>query len=1308
MATLVLSLAGAAIGAKVGGAVLGLSGMVIGRAIGATLGRVIDQRLMGRGAAAVETGRIDRLRVTGAGEGVPLPRLWGRMRVAGHVIWASDFREIRTPARRSKSKAPPRPTEAPRYTLSLAIALCEGEIAGVGRIWADGAEIGREALNLRLYPGSADQQPDPAIAAVEGLENTPAYRGTAYVVIEGLDLAPWGNRVPNLSFEVVRPAEAPGTTTLQEAVRGVAWMPGSGEHALATTPVQLREGGDLLGAVSRQTTSANRNAPGEATDFDNALRALQTDLPRAKSSVLIVSWFGSDLRAGDCRIEPKVEFAGRASTGQDWSVAGRTRAATPEVPRLAGAPVYGGTPGDASVVEAIRALRAAGQAVVFYPFILMEQLAGNGLPDPYSDAEHQPPLPWRGRITLSQAPGRPGSPAGTPQAEAEVAAFFGTAQPGDFAVGNGTVGYSGPDEWRYRRFILHYAALCAAAGGVDAFCIGSEMVGLTTIPGPGGSFPAVARMVQLLADVRAILGPEVKLTYAADWSEYWGCQDGQGSRHFHLDPLWSHPDCDAIAIDNYMPLSDWRDGAGHLDEGAGSIHALDYLKANVAGGEGYDWFYASDRDRQLQIRTPITDGAGGEPWVFRTKDIRSWWENLHYDRPNGVRAAEPTAWVPRSKPVWFTEYGCAAIDKGTNQPNKFLDPKSSESALPYFSDGRRDDLMQMQYLRAMAEYWTDPANNPESDLYEGRMIDWDRTHVWAWDARPWPWFPGNRALWSDAANWARGHWITGRAANQPLASVVAEICLASGLAPADFDVSALHGVVRGYAVPSTASGRAMLQPLMLAHGIEAVERAGRLVFRLRDGVQAQALDPGALVAREGGALEVVRAARAETVGRVRLAHVDTNGSFETRAVEAVIPDEPAAEVAETELALALLPSEARAATRRWLAEARIARDAARFALPPSSDLGPGDVVALPAPDGARLWRIDRVDLAGAREVEAVRVEPGPYRGGLEGDDEPDPIAHRAPAGVTAALLDLPLMTGDEAPQAPHLAATASPWSGPVAAWQGAFPAGEFSLAGTVLSPAALGVTETALPAWRPALWQRGAGLVVRMPAGADLSARERAEVLDGANLLALGTGADWELVQFAGAELVGPGLWRLTDLLRGQFGTDAVRPAEWPAGALAVLVDPAVRQVDLPLALRAQPRRWRVGPADLPPDDPALAERVEAFRGVGLRPYAPVHLRARRAAPGAALNLRWTRRTRLGGDDWEAWEVPLAEEAERYLVRVIHAGDVAREVEVAAPVWSYAPATQAADGVTGPFELRVAQISAVWGPGPFAAVAVEG
>ena len=198
--------------------------------------------------------------------------------------------------------------------------------------------------------------------------------------------------------------------------------------------------------------------------------------------------------------------------------------------------------------------------------------------------------------------------------------------------------------------ILHYAHLCAAAGGVDAFLIGSELRGLTTIRDGATNYPVVSALKQLAGDVATILGAGTAISYAADWSEYFGHQptDGSGDLFYHLDPLWSAPDIHFIGIDNYLPLSDWRDGFDHADAQAGwaSIRDLDYLRSNIEGGEGFDWFYASEADRTAQTRTSITDGAYNKPWVFRPKDIRAWWSNAHYDRPGGVESTTPTGWDP--------------------------------------------------------------------------------------------------------------------------------------------------------------------------------------------------------------------------------------------------------------------------------------------------------------------------------------------------------------------------------------------------------------------------------------------------------------------------------------------------------------------------------------------------------------------------------------------------------------------------------------------------------------------------------------
>ncbi|MDZ7908802.1 MAG: glycoside hydrolase TIM-barrel-like domain-containing protein [Gemmobacter sp.] len=1288
MATLLLSAAGAAIGSGFGGSVLGLTGAVIGRAVGATLGRVIDQRLLGAGAEAVEMGRVERFRLMGASEGTALAQVYGRTRLAGQVIWATRFLETASKSGGGKGASRPKVTSY-SYSLSLALALCEGPVGGIGRIWADGVEIRPSDLNLRLYHGTEDQLPDPKIAAVEGTDRAPAYRGLAYVVIEDLELAPYGNRVPQLSFEVIRPAQgdlAGAVGDLAQAVRAVALIPGTGEYALATTKVHYADGDDA-------TVSANVNSGSGRSDLETSLDQLQTELPRVGSVSLVVSWFGDDLRCGQCQIRPKVEQAQLEGAGMAWHVAGLKREDGVEVARVDGRQIYGGTPADGAVIEAIVELKRRGQEVMFYPFILMEQLPGNALPDPWTGAEGQPPLPWRGRITLDAAPGMPGSADGTAAAAAEVADFLGSAMPGHFEWREGRMRYDGPEEWRYRRFILHYAHLCAAAGGVDAFCIGSEMRALTQIRGAGHSFPAVTALRQLAAEVRAILGPQTRISYAADWSEYFGYHV-EADVYFHLDPLWADPNVDFVGIDNYMPLSDWRDGETHADAGWGSLYRLDYLMANVEGGEGHDWYYDSAEAARLQRRRPITDGAHQEPWVFRYKDLRGWWSQHHHDRIGGVRQALPTDWVPGSKPIVFTEYGCAAIDRGANEPNKFLDPKSSESALPKFSDGRRDDLMQMQYLRAFHAYWADPARNPQANLYDGRMIDMARAHVWAWDARPFPAFPNRASLWSDGDNYARGHWLNGRASGLPLAAVVAAICEAAGLVAVD--VSDLQGMVRGFDLAGLGTARAALQPLMLAYGFEAVERDGVLRFVMRRGVAVADLteDDFALSDEIGGSIERTRAPESESLGRVLVGHIEAEADFALREAEMRHPDAPVPVVAQTDLPLVLTRAEGMATAERWLAEARVARDVARFDLPPSRGrFGPGDVLRH---EGAH-WRIDRVEQGELRLIEATRTEPGLFR-------PSDPVEERvlqaeplAEVPAYPVFLDLPLLTGQEVPHAPHVAIAERPWPGQVAVWSSSEDAG-YRLNRTVEVSATVGRSQTALAAAPPGLWDRGAALRVKLGTGQLASASETA-VLNGANAMAIGhpAGGDWEVFQFTTATLVGPATYDLTGRLRGQLGSDGVMPAEWPVGSQVVLLDEALVQLELAASARGLSRHYRVGRASRSYDDQLVRHVERAFAGVGLRPYRPAHLRA--TAVGGDLRLTWLRRTRIDGDSWEAPDVPLGEERERYLLRLRSGGVILREETLSAPEWTYGAAQRAADGAG--VVIEVAQISASFGPGPF-------
>ena len=766
----------------------------------------------------------------------------------------------------------------------------------------------------------------------------------------------------------------------------------------------------------------------------------------------------------------------------------------------------------------------------------------------------------------------------------------------------------------------------------------------------------VEKLKALAAEVRLLLGPDTKISYAADWTEYFGYQpqDGSGDRYFHLDPLWADPNIDFVGIDNYMPLSDWREGEDHADaEISDSIYDLDYLRGNIAGGEGYDWFYHSPEADAAQIRTPITDGAHDEPWVWRYKDIRNWWANAHHERIGGERSELATDWVPGSKPIWFTELGCAAVDKGTNQPNKFLDQKSSESSLPKYSNGARDDLIQKQYLRAMHSYWADEANNPISELYNGPMVDMGRAFVWAWDCRPYPFFPNSLTQWSDGENYPRGHWINGRTSARSLASVVGEICDRAGLSA--YDTSALHGHVRGYVIDEVSDARSALQPLMLRYAFDAIERDGYLKFVMRTGQDAVALssESRALNSDLDGTLEQARESEADLAGRVRLRFVQTDGNFDVLSEEAILADDATHSVSTTDLPMALTRPEGRQITERWLTESRISRESVRLALPPSMiGVGAGDVIEVAADqaEGPARYRVDRVAQGQMQLLEAVRVEPEVYMPS-DLEDELASVREFVPTvPLTSVFLDLPLLTGGEVAHAPYVAVTGTPWPGSVAVYQSPTDSG-FYLNSLVAARSTIGFTKTPLPRAAPGLFDNSAPLEVDMVHGTLQSSTDGA-LLSGATLVAIGDGSlnNWELFQFRDAELIAPGRYLLSHRLRGQLGSDAITPDAWPTGSWVVLRNGVPAQIDLARNLRRIAQTFRIGPARRGVDDPSYEEFVHAFDGNGLRPYRPVHMSA--AEQGGDLFVQWIRRTRVDGDDWDLPDVPLAEESEAYTILV--------------------------------------------------------
>lgn len=1177
---------------------------------------------------------------------------------------------------------------------------------------------------MRVYRGFGDQSPDPLIEGVEGTSNAPAYRGTAYVVFDGLALEKFGNRLPQLTFEVFRRVSSTAGDSLETMVRAVTMIPGAGERAY-DTKVQKRDLGG--GSTAPENDSAGRST----SDWSVALDDLKASLPNVDTVFLVVGWFGDDLRCGSCTIRPKVEVADKVTTPDAWKVHGIARSGALVMSLSAGKPAYGGTPSDDTVVRAILDLKARGLAVVFYPFVFMDVPAGNALPNPYGGREPggigQPVYPWRGRITCHPAASQPGTVDQTAAAGTQVAAFFGSCLPSHVTVSVNastdavTANYSGPAEWGLRRFILHYAQLCAAvnaidAGAVDAFLIGSEFRGLCSVRDSATNFPAVVRLKTLAADVKGIIGGGVKVSYAADWSDYSGYKptDDQGNPtgdvFFHLDPLWADSNIDFVGIDWYAPLADWRDSTGHIDQAAGapSIYDRAYLQANIEGGEFFDWFYASDTARNNQTRSTITDGAYDKPWVFRSKDLRNWWLNRHYDRPGGIESASPTAWLAQMKPIWFCELGVPSIDKGANQPNTFYDPKSSESFLPHYSKGTRDDLIQRRALEAVLAYWApSDANNPLSGVYGGRMIE--TSGIWTWDARPYPAWPGRADLWSDGDLYPLGHWLNGKVGLADLAALVAERCRRVGFAA--YDVSALVGVVTGYLRDRPMSPRAEIEALASALAFDAVETDGVIRFTPRGRPSVATLSLPELAVPDQGQgtgeeITLTRGQETELPNEVTVGFTDAGDEYKPGAVFARRLAGYSQRKSDLQLALVMDQVQAQSIADRALVEAWVARETAQLALPPSHiALDPGDVIDLLINGRARSFRLTRVLDKGAREAEAVRAEAAIYAPPLNGIAPPALTPPPIYGAAVLQLMDLPLLRDTDDGFSPYAAASASPWGG-IAVMDSA-TGSDFALDTALAVRATLGETIQPLPAGPSEYWDEGSVLEVKLYAGELASATPDTILSGGTNSLALGTpDGDWEIVQFADAVLTGSQTYRLTKLLRGRLGTEHAIRSPLTIGAPVVLLNEAVAQIAARPAERLAARFYRWGPQALDIADPAWQQTTFATKAVGRMPWSPVQIAGARNSSGD-LTITWVRRTRFGGVWADGVDVPLNEESERYEVDVMDGANVVRTFPTTTPSANYSAAQQIADfgSAQGTISVRVYQISASVGRGwPGAAI----
>jgi len=491
--------------------------------------------------------------------------------------------------------------------------------------------------------------------------------------------------------------------------------------------------------------------------------------------------------------------------------------------------------------------------------------------------------------------------------------------------------------------------------------------------------------------------------------------------------------------------------------------------------------------------------------------------------------------------------------------------------------------------------------------------------------------------------------------------------------------------VHGYMVEAPMTLRQAMEPVLAMGGLAV--RDG--IAGLSIGAAGTVVEIGEIVA-DGGALITRRRPDAgEAVGRVALGYGDRERDYQSGSVTAIAGSAGALESVGAGLVLDI--GGARYAAERVLGEHATQREIVELTLPPSMlAIEIGDAIEV----AGEKFEVVEIRDGLARRVAARSIVPAPnvdVAGERPGVASSVPAVRAVPVVVAAQL---PPSPEDVTHSRLAAGAFARPWPSEVSVTD----EGTGAELAALERRATLGVLTATLAAGSMFIWDEVNAIELEVLAG-HLASRDDADVQAGANRIAVETDSgDWEIIGFAEAELVAPRCYRLTRLLRGQGGSDhAIGAAS--AGNRVMVLDGRVATEPIDPV-------WLGETAELlcfagPSDGVGVATEVEI--GIAaILPLSPVHLLAE--ADGSDIAIGWVRRSRADTDSWATEDAPFDWSPEAYRFEIYDGVTLVRTIESASSAVTYTAAQQTSDfgGPATSFGYRVAQVSALYGPGHWA------
>jgi hypothetical protein len=530
-------------------------------------------------------------------------------------------------------------------------------------------------------------------------------------------------------------------------------------------------------------------------------------------------------------------------------------------------------------------------------------------------------------------------------------------------------------------------------------------------------------------------------------------------------------------------------------------------------------------------------------------------------------------------------------------------------------------------------------------------------------------------------------------ASEPLADIIEAECLqAPSLVAGDLDTTGISDTVRGYRVSSTGSLRACLEPLQSVWPFDVIQSGYKVKFKRRStSTSVATIADTELDARAGGdkagqRLTAVREMNTQLPYRVAMKYLDIDREYDIGEQYAERLNTGSVNQTAVEPPIVLSAQEAARVVEVLLYLYWMERTTLAFALPPTRrDLEPGDIITIPVDGGTMDVRLTDVD---HESTGVVRCNARPHNAATYVSTATTDSGVTASSligiqgGTNFELLDIPVIVDDYSVSGyiVGIGRYRNGWTGG-SVYKSIDDGLSYSSAASAALPSAMGQGINALSA--PAsfgLIDTASALNATIYVEALASVTE-AQMLAGANHFAYGVDGRWEIIAAKTCTLQADGSYTLTNLLRGRFGTEAYASQHIIGDKLVMLsrarlqfIQASINQIGLAALFKSA----TFGSAldDYP-------GRAFTYRGVNLKPLAPVYLNGSRHPSTNDWSLEWLRRSRIGGEWRDGVDVPLGEAREAYDVEIYSSSaytTIKRTFSgLTTPAASYTSAQQVAD-----------------------------